>query len=501
MKTIARQSSVFFAGTIFTTASSYVFKIYVARKLGAETLGVFALGASIIGFLGPFADAGLSAAAGRYVAVYRGAGRMDALRGFLGRSLFLVLVLAASLSAGCVLAAGWFANRLYHTPELAGYMPLFGALLLLTTLTGFYGQVLAGLRDVARRTVITSFIASPLMIVFAVILLARGGGLRGYIVAQLASAVVTLLLLVVVARRLTPPAARLSFAPSPPLEREVVYYAATLCGSNILNFMLGQVDKVLLGIFLAVRQVGIYSIVAAMLAFVPIILQTVNQIFAPTVAELHSRGEMALIGRLYRTLTKWVLALTLPLVMVILGFAPLLMGLFGPDFVAGWPVLVIGTLGQLANCAAGSVGFLLLMSGNQRRLIRVQLVMSVAKLLFSVALIPIMGMVGAALVGALVTLGSNWWMLVEVRRVLGISPQRREYQALALPTAATAAAVLLLCWLPYPSRFALAYLGATLILTYIIFLCGMLLYGLNEDDRHILATAKARLLAIWNPAT
>ena len=44
-------------------------------------------------------------------------------------------------------------------------------------------------------------------------------------------------------------------------------------------------------------------------------------------------------------------------------FAPALMRIFGPDFEVGWPVLVIGTLGQLVNCAVGSVGYLLLMSG------------------------------------------------------------------------------------------------------------------------------------------
>jgi hypothetical protein len=33
---ISRQSSVFFAGTIFTVAAGYFFKVYVARMLGAE---------------------------------------------------------------------------------------------------------------------------------------------------------------------------------------------------------------------------------------------------------------------------------------------------------------------------------------------------------------------------------------------------------------------------------------------------------------------------------
>ena len=41
---ISRHSSVFFAGTMFTAAIGYLFKIYLARKLGAEALGLYALG-------------------------------------------------------------------------------------------------------------------------------------------------------------------------------------------------------------------------------------------------------------------------------------------------------------------------------------------------------------------------------------------------------------------------------------------------------------------------
>ena len=50
------------------------------------------------------------------------------------------------------------------------------------------------------------------------------------------------------------------------------------------------------------------------------------------------------------------------------------MRVFGHDFEAGWVILVIGAAGQLVNCAVGSVGYLLLMSGNERRLVRIQLV-------------------------------------------------------------------------------------------------------------------------------
>src|SRR5580765_7298714 len=67
---ISRQSAVYFAGTILTAAAGYFFKVYLARRLGAEALGLYALGMSIVGFLGLFNAVGLPAAAARFVAQY-----------------------------------------------------------------------------------------------------------------------------------------------------------------------------------------------------------------------------------------------------------------------------------------------------------------------------------------------------------------------------------------------------------------------------------------------
>ena len=99
MGTITRQSGVFFAGTMFTAAASYLFRLFVARWLGAELLGVYALGMTVVGLLGVFAAVGLPSAAARFVAVYSSTGKVDLLRGFLGRSILLVL-LVSSLLAG-----------------------------------------------------------------------------------------------------------------------------------------------------------------------------------------------------------------------------------------------------------------------------------------------------------------------------------------------------------------------------------------------------------------
>ena len=56
---ISRNSGVFFAGTIFSVALGYFFKVYLARVLGPEALGIYALGITLVGFLDAFNSFGL----------------------------------------------------------------------------------------------------------------------------------------------------------------------------------------------------------------------------------------------------------------------------------------------------------------------------------------------------------------------------------------------------------------------------------------------------------
>ena len=485
MGRISRQSGVVFAGTIFTAGLGYLFKVYLARLLGAEALGMYALGMTLISFLGVLNVMGLPEAAVRFVAMYTASQRFDALRSLLWNGSWTLLA-ANLISAVILLEAGpWVVTRFYHSPQLARYLPLFALIMITGALNSFFSKVLAGYKEVGRRTIITRFVASPLTMALAILLIALGAGLWGYLVAQVMSAFVAGALLISLVWRLTPVTARSLDIRKPWIEPEVWSFSAAMFGIGLMEFLISQTDRVALGFYRGTNVVGIYAVAAAVIAYEPIILQSVNQIFAPVIADIHTRGEHALLRRLFQTLTKWMLALTLPLTMVVITYARPIMGIFGHDFEPGWPVLVIGTCGQLVNCGVGSVGYILLMSGNQRRLIRVQAVMAVVMVILAIQLVPHWGAVGAAIAAAITNAGTNAWNLVEVRRALQISPYNRSYLRL-LPSVGSAMLIVLAVhgtsiflrhdWVGIVVALFLAY-GSFLSVVYAV--------GLDEDDRLI----------------
>lgn len=488
---ISRQSGIFFTGTILSAALGYVFKIYLARTLGAEALGIYALGMTLVAFIGLFNSLGLPQSAMRFVAAYHVAGKFEQLHALIWRGTSLLLV--ANVVVGTILLVGgrWVAIRFYHSPALIPYLPFFAVLMLSGAVSSFYRQVLAGYRDLKLRTLIVNFVGTPLTMLIAVVLIWLGLGLRGYLLGQIASAILVCVLLGVAVRHLTPVAARFFAQPGKYPERQIWSFSIVMLGVSFLDFIIAQVDKVAIGFFRSPRELGIYSVAAALVAYIPLILISVNQIFAPTIAHLHTRGDHELLSRLFQSLTKWVTSLTLPLTLVVIILSRPLMSLFGPEFAVGWPILIIGALGQLVNCGVGSVGYMLLMSGNERRLMRAQAGMATIMLILSAVLVPTKGILGAAIAASITTAGINVWNLVGVRRALRLSPYNRSFRKLLLPTLASGAAVFAVkTYSPILHHNWMSIAVAT-ILAYAVFVGLLIMSGLDSDDRMIAA-------AIWS---
>jgi O-antigen/teichoic acid export membrane protein len=493
---ISRQSGVLFAGTIFTAALGYLFKIYLARVLGAEALGIYALGMTLVGFVGAFNSLGLVESAVRFAAEYRAAGKLPQLRALLWRGAGALLAANVFFAAIFLEFAKKVARPFYHSPLLEHYVPWFAILLVLGTMSTFYARILAGYQAVDRRALITNFLGTPATMLFAVFFIGIGWGLRGYLLAQVLGAVLVIALLLMTVWKLTPPEARFLWSWPAPLGREVWSFSATAVGVLLLEFLMGQVDKIALGFYRGARDVGIYSVAAALVAYMPVILNSVNQVFSPLIADLRTRGDNAMLGRLYKALTKWVLGLTLPLAITVIIFAHPLMRIFGPDFEKGWPILVIGTAGQLVNCGVGSVGLLLLMSGNQRRLLQVQAAMAVFMTVANVVLVPVWGIVGAAVAAAITNAGTNVWNLLTVRKALGFSPFSLGFARLLPPAIASALVALIVRREAGVFGHNWLAIMAGILATYGIFAGVTGVLGLDADDRLVARAIWTRLRRI-----
>ena len=85
--------------------------------------------------------------------------------------------------------------------------------------------------------------------------------------------------------------------------------------------------------------------------------------FSPFVADLHHRGERDRLDGLYKQVTRWTLAATIPVLLVLLVLPAQVLRIFGEEFVSGASALRIVSLGMIVPVMVGTVGFILIMAG------------------------------------------------------------------------------------------------------------------------------------------
>jgi O-antigen/teichoic acid export membrane protein len=206
-----------------------------------------------------------------------------------------------------------------------------------------------------------------------------------------------------------------------------------------------------------------------------------------------------MMGRMFQTLTKWILGLTFPLAATMIVFARPLMRIFGPEFEAGWPVLAVGTLGQLVNCAVGSAGSLLLMSGNEKHLLKIQAVTAAVMIVLDLTLIHPFGILGAAIAAATTNVLVNLWYLKGAYDQLHLLPYNRSY--LRLVPAFLAVGLSLYVVMRFASRqpkwIELSIGG---FMAYASFVGMALISGLDADDRLITTAIWSRARNLVYPA-
>ena len=120
----------------------------------------------------------------------------------------------------------------------------------------------------------------------------------------------------------------------------------------------------MLGHYVHGRELDSYAAAGRISQVLLLFLTSVSLIFSPFAADLHARGEIDHLNRLFKDATRWALAATLPVLVVLFVAAPQALDAFGPTYGSGVRPLRIMLAGQLVNVATGSVADVLVMIGS-----------------------------------------------------------------------------------------------------------------------------------------
>ncbi len=159
-----------------------------------------------------------------------------------------------------------------------------------------------------------------------------------------------------------------------------------------------QLGIFMIGLLKAPREAGIYSAANQVSLPVSIGVGAVLFVAAPMLAQYHAANRRE---DLQRTLHLSVLAaagLTVPALILFALLGRWALGLYGPEFRSGYPILLVLSLSHVIVSLGGGVGgYLLSVSGNEKANLRITAISAIVNFLLVLALVGRFGMLGVAI--------------------------------------------------------------------------------------------------------
>lgn len=190
---------------------------------------------------------------------------------------------------------------------------------------------------------------------------------------------------------------------------------------SIVSILNTKIDILMIGEMLEEREVGIYNIAARLSDFIKMFLMVVNLTIGPEIASLFQQKKMEKLQLLLRKSIRITFALSLLLACLIVIFGKFVLGFYGTDYIEGYYPLIIMCIAQLINVGLGSVGNVLAMSGHEKYSLYALIISLIINILANFILIPMYGLMGAAIALALSTFVWNFIMWIIIKRKIKIN--------------------------------------------------------------------------------
>lgn len=329
-----------FVAVFFNQGSTLAINILVARFLGRETFGEYAMIYSTLVVISTIAQLSTGYTATKYVAEFRTVDKEKA--GRLLTLCFLVSTVSAAIGASALLwASPWLAGVALRAPHLALGLKLGSAFLLFSTINGYQMGALAGLEG--YRGLAKAGIASGLTAILGVSLGAYFYGLNGAMIGLAVTALIRCFLHNVWLRaELSRQGFGLRFD-GLGSEGSILYrFALPVAIMTYLSFLTMWIANLLLvrrpGGYTQMALYGAATSIRLLVLFLP---NVINNVGLSVLNNERGKGDLCRYREVFRTNVAMIFfAVVVPAVLLVIS-GNLILGIFGRSFQEGYPVLVL----------------------------------------------------------------------------------------------------------------------------------------------------------------
>jgi O-antigen/teichoic acid export membrane protein len=395
-KALVRGSGIVFIVAILSAILGYLLRILLARNLTMEEYGLFYAVFAFVNVIASFRGFGVGQALIKYIPEFKLSENYSSIKKgiiyyFSLQFISFIFIFGVIFIFADNLAVGYFKDltsiNLLFLLALASIFSIFESLFHVL----FLGYKKSG------HYAFTTFFQMLLVLIITLILLKLGIGYLspayGYLIASILSSIIYYFLF----RKMSPQFfnAKLSFDFK--FFKKLTLFGLPLTASAIIGSSIGQLDILILTYFTGLKEVALYSVALPISMLLRQFSKSISLIIIPVSSEIYLQNRELLIEGI-KNIHKYILITIIPIALVMAIFAPLIISLFfGDEYLGAVWTLRILAVSAIFYSIAYINSNILLGIGKPGLNAKIMIGLSSIALILDLFLIPLYGIIGAAL--------------------------------------------------------------------------------------------------------
>jgi stage V sporulation protein B len=474
------------------TGFSYLIRLLLARMLTPTEFGLFYAGLAFLSLIIIFKDVGLQLSIVKFIPELEVKKRFDRIKGAILFVLGVQLGLGIIIATIIFFAAPSIATAFFHEPKAAPFLRLLCIFLLALPLLNVVQKSFRGFQRLGYSSSI-EFVRLALVFVLLIPLLAVERSVFAPTIAYITAAVIlsfvySKLFITKVFPAFTATQARIGRG----LIRSMVWFGLFMFISTIGNLVIRHTDVLLLTWLTDLESVALYSAAHPTANLVTYLTGAIATVMLPLSSEMWTKNKKSVLRKGTQFLIKYSFLVLAPAVVVMLVFPKtILVILFGWEFRGASVALQVLSVGAIFAGLALITVNILAGIGRPKLNSRNVIIAVIVNIACNLVLIPVLGIVGAAL-GTLISFGV--WALLSfyhVKRYLKFRFPITDYvRILSAGIIATGVAYVLKQILVIHWLIQLGVVGASVLVVYGVLVA---LFGvITRDEKDLIVRTVLR---------
>jgi len=400
----------------------YLVRFVLARSLSVEEFGLFYAVFAFLGLLGLFKSFGFDKALIKFIPEFKHEKRNDLIKSSIIYVSFIQLITNSIIIAGVYIFSNYLSVYFFHNSQASIILKLMAIAFFIDSFVQVLKFAFQGFKKMKYFSGI-DLIRMLLILIIVIIGLKLNYRLLSPIIAYIVAPFILLFVFgFILLKKVFPEFFKSKFVLEKTALKKISKYGIFVMATTVGGTVLGYTDTMVLTYFSGLVNVGLYSVALPTVKVLIYFPRAIGGVLLPLTAELWVKRKKVLLTAGIESLYKYSIIVIIPLVLIMFSFTEILINVFfGKNYILASNAMKILSIGMIfATLYVISTNFF---SGIGKPQINSKIIYTAAvfNLIANLILIPILGIIGAAITTTLSYFIMMVMGLIKIRKFIKIT--------------------------------------------------------------------------------